>query len=68
MFWGRSLGTAMAAYAATKTRPDRLILESGFPGDGTQVPPGPDLNAVYPFASSISRRSRERAFPESVRS
>jgi fermentation-respiration switch protein FrsA (DUF1100 family) len=31
VYWGRSLGTAMAAYAATVRRPDRLILESGFP-------------------------------------
>jgi len=31
VYWGRSLGTAMAAYAATLRRPDRLILESGFP-------------------------------------
>jgi fermentation-respiration switch protein FrsA (DUF1100 family) len=31
LFWGRSLGATMAAYAATKTRPAGLILESGFP-------------------------------------
>jgi len=31
IFWGRSLGTTMAAYAATIRRPDGLILESGFP-------------------------------------
>jgi fermentation-respiration switch protein FrsA (DUF1100 family) len=31
VYWGRSLGTAVAAYAATKGRPDGLILESGFP-------------------------------------
>ena len=31
VYWGRSLGTAMAAYAATVRAPDGLILESGFP-------------------------------------
>src|ERR1019366_2383537 len=30
MYWGRSLGTVMAAYAATVRTPDGLILESGF--------------------------------------
>jgi fermentation-respiration switch protein FrsA (DUF1100 family) len=31
VYWGRSLGVAMAAYAATRVMPDGLILESGFP-------------------------------------
>jgi len=31
IYWGRSLGVAMAAYAATVRAPDGLILESGFP-------------------------------------
>jgi fermentation-respiration switch protein FrsA (DUF1100 family) len=31
IYWGRSLGTTMAAYAATVAAPDGLILESGFP-------------------------------------
>jgi uncharacterized protein len=31
IYWGRSLGVSMAAYAATKHAPDGLILESGFP-------------------------------------
>jgi uncharacterized protein len=30
VYWGRSLGATMAAYAATKRRPDGLVLESGF--------------------------------------
>jgi len=30
VYWGRSLGVAMASYAATLRRPDGLILESGF--------------------------------------
>jgi len=31
VYWGRSLGVAMAAYGATVRKPDGLILESGFP-------------------------------------
>jgi hypothetical protein len=31
VYWGRSLGTAMAAYAGTRTRPDGIVLEAGFP-------------------------------------
>ena len=36
VFWGRSLGVPMAAYAASRRRPDGLVLESGFP-DGRAV-------------------------------
>ncbi len=31
IYWGRSLGVSMAAYAATKHEPAGLILEAGFP-------------------------------------
>ncbi len=31
IYWGRSLGVAMAAYAATFRPPDGIVLESGFP-------------------------------------
>jgi fermentation-respiration switch protein FrsA (DUF1100 family) len=31
LFWGRSLGTTIAAYAATIRKPDGLVVESGFP-------------------------------------
>ena len=51
VFWGRSLGTTMAAYAATKTRPDRLILESGFPGARSVLRDSPVLFALSLFAS-----------------
>jgi fermentation-respiration switch protein FrsA (DUF1100 family) len=36
VYWGRSLGVPMAAYAASRRAPDALILESGFP-DGRAV-------------------------------
>jgi uncharacterized protein len=35
IYWGRSLGVSMAAYAATKHEPGALILESGFPSAGS---------------------------------
>ena len=31
IYWGRSLGTVMAAYAASQRAPDGIVLESGFP-------------------------------------
>ena len=31
LYWGRSLGTAVASYAATQTAPDGVVLEAGFP-------------------------------------
>ena len=31
IYWGRSLGTSMAAYAATRHSPDGVVLEAGFP-------------------------------------
>ena len=31
LYWGRSIGAAMAAYAASRRAPDAVILESGFP-------------------------------------
>ena len=31
IYWGRSLGTAMAAHAATRAEPDGVVLEAGFP-------------------------------------
>ena len=37
VYWGRSLGTAMAAYAATVRPPDRIVLEAGFPDAATPV-------------------------------
>jgi fermentation-respiration switch protein FrsA (DUF1100 family) len=31
IFWGRSIGTTMAGYAASRRPPDAVILEAGFP-------------------------------------
>jgi fermentation-respiration switch protein FrsA (DUF1100 family) len=51
VFWGRSLGTTMAAYAATKARPDGLILESGFPDMHAVIRDSPLLRVLSVFAS-----------------
>jgi fermentation-respiration switch protein FrsA (DUF1100 family) len=50
VFWGRSLGAVMAAYAASLRQPDGLILESGFP-DARSVLAGSPL-WVLSFVSS----------------
>jgi uncharacterized protein len=50
IYWGRSLGTAMAAYAATRRRPDGLILEAGFP-DAWSLVRGSPLALLALFSS-----------------
>ena len=51
VYWGRSLGTAVAAYAASKQPPDRLILESGFPDARSLLRSSPPLALLSIFAS-----------------
>jgi uncharacterized protein len=51
VYWGRSLGTTMAAYAATVARPDALILESGFPDARTLVRSSPPLAFLALFST-----------------
>jgi len=51
VFWGRSLGTTMAAYASTKTRPAGLILESGFPNARAVIRTSQLLLALSVFSS-----------------
>ena len=41
VYWGRSLGSVMAAYAASRHAPDGIVLESGFPS-------APSLLKSYP--------------------
>jgi fermentation-respiration switch protein FrsA (DUF1100 family) len=53
VFWGRSLGVSMAAYAATIRRPDALVLESGFPDART-------LLRAYPVLAFLSLFSTYR--------
>lgn len=51
VYWGRSLGAAMAAYAATVRMPDGLILESGFPDARSLVRTAPLLAFLALFST-----------------
>jgi uncharacterized protein len=51
VYWGRSLGVAMAAHAATVHAPDRLILESGFADARSLVRASPPLAFLALFST-----------------
>jgi uncharacterized protein len=51
VYWGRSLGSTMAAYAATRRRPDGLILESGFADARSLLRASPPLALLGLFSS-----------------
>jgi fermentation-respiration switch protein FrsA (DUF1100 family) len=51
VYWGRSLGTAMAAYATTVAPPDGVILESGFPDARSVARTSPVLALLAVFSS-----------------
>ena len=51
IYWGRSLGTAMASYAATRRRPDGLILEAGFPDAWSLARGSPPLALLALFST-----------------
>jgi fermentation-respiration switch protein FrsA (DUF1100 family) len=51
VYWGRSLGTTMAAYAASTKPPDRVVLESGFPDARTLVRSSPLLAGLALFST-----------------
>jgi fermentation-respiration switch protein FrsA (DUF1100 family) len=51
VFWGRSLGTAVAAYAATVRKPDGLVIESGFPDARSIVRDSLLFRILSPFGS-----------------
>ena len=51
VYWGRSLGTTMAAYAAAKRRPGALILESGFPSARSVLRGSPLLAFLSVFST-----------------
>jgi uncharacterized protein len=57
IYWGRSLGSSIAAYAASRGAPDALILESPFPDvrtlfAGNPLMLGLSVFATYRFAAS----------------
>ena len=51
LYWGRSLGATMAAYAATVQPPDGMILESGFVNARSAIRDSPILVALSVFSS-----------------
>src|SRR5262245_33795479 len=51
IYWGRSLGVVMAAYAATLHAPDGLILEAGFPDARSIMRSSPVLAVIGLFSS-----------------
>jgi uncharacterized protein len=51
LYWGRSLGATMAAYAATKRRPNGLILESGFASARALLRASPVQALLFMFSS-----------------
>jgi fermentation-respiration switch protein FrsA (DUF1100 family) len=51
IYWGRSLGTAMAGYAATRGRPDGVVLEAGFPSARALFDRNPVMRVLSAFAT-----------------
>jgi hypothetical protein len=51
VYWGRSLGVSMAAYAATRRSPAGVILESGFPDARSLLRASPPMAFLGPFLS-----------------
>jgi len=51
IYWGRSLGGAMASYAATVRKPDGVIIEAGFPSARAAVRSSPVLAVLSLLAS-----------------
>jgi fermentation-respiration switch protein FrsA (DUF1100 family) len=51
VYWGRSLGATMAAYAAGVTMPRGLILESGFPDARSVIRSSPPLLVLSLFST-----------------
>jgi fermentation-respiration switch protein FrsA (DUF1100 family) len=51
IYWGRSIGTVMASYAASRQTPDGVILEAGFPDARSIFAGNPVMLALTMFAS-----------------
>lgn len=58
IFWGRSIGTAVAAYTASKSRPDALVLESPFPDVTAIIRFNPVMRFLHLFSSYSFPTSR----------
>jgi fermentation-respiration switch protein FrsA (DUF1100 family) len=51
IYWGRSIGTVLAAYAANRRAPDGVILEAGFPNARSLFESSPVMMALTLFAT-----------------
>jgi fermentation-respiration switch protein FrsA (DUF1100 family) len=51
VYWGRSLGTSVAAYAAARRPPDGVIFEAGFPDVATLFRGNPLMRGLAWFSS-----------------
>lgn len=51
VYWGRSIGSAMAAYAASRRAPDAVVLEAGFPTVRSLFASSPVMLALTLFAT-----------------
>jgi fermentation-respiration switch protein FrsA (DUF1100 family) len=51
IYWGRSLGAAMAGYAATRGRPDGVVLEAGFPSGRSLFDRNPVMLVLSAFST-----------------
>jgi hypothetical protein len=51
LYWGRSLGTAVAAYAASVQAPDAIVLEAGFPSARALFERQPLMRVLSLFSS-----------------
>lgn len=58
VYWGRSIGTPVAAYAATRVAPDALVLDSPFPEIGALLAGHPVLRVLGLFSSYSFPTSR----------
>jgi len=61
IYWGRSLGTVMAAYAASRRAPDGIVLESGFPSMRSVLETNPVMWLLSWGSSFRARKSRKRS-------
>jgi fermentation-respiration switch protein FrsA (DUF1100 family) len=51
IYWGRSIGTAMAAYGASRRAPDGVILEAGFPNARSIFSGNPVMTGLMMFGT-----------------
>jgi fermentation-respiration switch protein FrsA (DUF1100 family) len=58
VYWGRSVGTPVAAYAATRAAPDAVVLDSPFPEIGSILAGNPVLRLLHLFSSYSFPTSR----------